>query len=84
MKINECVQGEKWHDYGEYKGHPIKGHRHDQSILSILRSRFCTPVQELSVYGEWRSYSHAKESNAVIYVHRRSYSNLDGLKVKPS
>lgn len=66
-KIKECIAGDR------------KYHRHDQSIYSILASRYGCPRQDLRIYGEWISLKKAVEQNSVIYVHRRSYYNGNGL-----
>ena len=66
-KIKECITGDRKH------------HRHDQSIYSILASRYSCPRQDLRIYGEWISLEKAIEQNSVIYVHRRSYYNNNGL-----
>jgi hypothetical protein len=41
-KIKECVSGDR------------KKHRHDQSIYSILASRYKCPRQDILVFGEWQ------------------------------
>ncbi|MHB1335201.1 MAG: hypothetical protein ACYCXQ_04500 [Candidatus Humimicrobiaceae bacterium] len=66
-KIKECVAGDR------------KYHRHDQSIYSILASRYDCPRQNLRIYGEWISLEKAIKQNSVIYVHRKSYYNNSGL-----
>ncbi len=66
-KIKECITGDR------------KYHRHDQSIYSILASRYGCSRQDLRIYGEWISLEKAIEHNSVIYVHRRSYYNGNGL-----
>jgi len=62
-KIKECIAGDR------------KNHRHDQSIYSILASRYKCPRQSILVFGEWESLEKAISQNSVIYVHRRSYYN---------
>jgi len=60
-KIKECIAGDR------------KNHRHDQSIYSILASRYKCPRQNILIFGEWESLEKALSQNSVIYVHRRSY-----------
>jgi hypothetical protein len=66
-KIKECITGDR------------KYHRHDQSIYSILASRYSCPRQDLRIFGEWFSLEKAVKQNSVIYVHRRTYYNCNGL-----
>lgn len=62
-KIKECIAGNR------------KIHRHDQSIYSILASRYKCPKQDISLFGEWQSLEKAHLQNSFIYVHRRAYYN---------
>ncbi len=62
-KIKGCIAGNR------------KNHRHDQSIYSILASRYKCPRQSILTFGEWESLEKAISQNSVIYVHRRSYYN---------
>jgi len=62
-KIKECIVGDR------------KSHRHDQSIYSILASRYKCPRQDILLFGEWQSLEKARLQNSVIYVHRRAYYN---------
>lgn len=61
-----------------------ENHRHDQSVLSILVSRYDAPRQDIDIYGYWtdinRNLQTAKESGAVIFVHRRGYHDIKHLK----
>ena len=54
-----------------------ENHRHDQSILSILCSRYNCPTNDIEIYGYWtdinRNIHTAREKNAVIFVHRRGH-----------
>jgi hypothetical protein len=52
-------------------------HRHDQSIYSVLAKRYKLPYQSMSRFGEWRDINYSDRQ--VIYVHRTSYHNVDGL-----
>lgn len=56
-----------------------ENHRHDQSILSILSSRYNCPTNDIEIYGYWTDFNRnihtAKENGVVIFVHRRGYDN---------
>lgn len=69
-KIRDCIWG------------TVEKHRNDQSIYSILVSRYDCPGQDIRVFGEWRSLAQAQQQNSVIYVHRGTYSNEEGLLYK--
>jgi hypothetical protein len=60
-----------------------ENHRNDQSVLSILSSRYSCPKQDIDIFGYWtdinRNYQTAMENNAVIFVHRRGYENRQNL-----
>ena len=77
-KIKECIHGpRKIKDpYMPF----LRGHRHDQSIYSILASRYGCPRQDIGIYGEWRK--DALNDKTVIYVHRRTYYDITGLLKK--
>lgn len=78
--IKECVDGHKFYHYGiNCAGEWIKGHRHDQSILSILASRYRCPKQSVFRYGEWRTLQHCHENDSVIWVHRGEYQDHFGI-----
>jgi hypothetical protein len=59
-------------------------HRHDQSILSILASRYDCPRQNIDIYGYWtdvnRRLENALQINSVIFAHRRGYDNKHYLR----
>lgn len=55
-------------------------HRHDQSIYSILAVRYKLPYQSMVRFGEWKAIDYSPRQ--VLYVHRCSYENLDGLIFK--
>lgn len=69
--IEGCVDGDH------------ENHRHDQSVLSILASRYNCPKQDIDKYGYWtdinRNLKTAQQINAVIFVHRRGYENKNNL-----
>lgn len=77
---------EGW-DYSQIEG-CIDGfednHRHDQSVLSILSSRYDCPTQDIDMFGYWtdvnRNLEKAIELNSVIFAHRRGYNNKGDLK----
>lgn len=75
--IKDCIQGPH-----SIKNHPtLLGHRHDQSILSIMYIRYQAPVQPLIKFGEFRKELAFDPTNdVVIYVHRRGYSDQSGLR----
>ena len=62
----------------------IQDHRHDQSVLSILSSRYKIKTHDIDKYGYWtdvnRNLEKAKEINSVIFAHRRGYSNKANLR----
>jgi alpha(1,3/1,4) fucosyltransferase len=64
----DVIVGPKWAGVGP-SGKPF-GHRHDQSILSVLRLRHETPVYPLySVYNH-ESARRTLKTGAALYVHR--------------
>jgi hypothetical protein len=71
-KIKECISGSS------------ANHRHDQSIYSILASRYNCPRQHIEKYGYYtdsnRNLNTAKEAGAVIFVHRNGHWDFNGLK----
>jgi len=66
--IAECVLGDE------------ENHRHDQSIYSILASRFKCKKYDIDRYGYWtnsvRNLNTALYNNAVIFVHRRGHHDI--------
>lgn len=70
-KIEGCIDGDQ------------ENHRHDQSILSIMATRYNCPKQDIDVYGYWtdinRNLQTAIQNNAIIFVHRRGYTNKKNL-----
>lgn len=71
-KIKECIGG------GE------QNHRQDQSIYSILASRYNCNKQDIDMYGYWtdgsRNLNTAKEIGSTIFVHRNGHWDLNGLR----
>ena len=82
--IKECVTGMHWFPeplhftYLETNTHyTLYGHRHDQSILSILRVRHNLPtVQKIWEFYEFRSLDHVKQNNSLFYNHHGSYEDI--------
>jgi GR25 family glycosyltransferase involved in LPS biosynthesis len=68
----EAIVGNKWIPYG-----PVcMGHRHDQSILSILTIRYHVPrVQLNDIYCD-TSARAAEQFNIPLYVHRGQYKEF--------
>lgn len=63
--IPGCVDGDQ------------QNHRHDQSVLSILASRYKISRQDIDIYGYWTDHSRnlntAIAHGSVIFVHRRGH-----------
>ena len=74
-QIKECVHGKHSFKYGP----GIKGHRHDQSIFSILSSRYMCPKQNLYKFGEYRDLKTAINNKSYVYVHRLRKFNEGGI-----
>ena len=52
----------------------LYGHRHDQSILSILCIRYKLPtVQKTWDFYEFRSFNHAQKNKSLFYNHHGHY-----------
>lgn len=72
--IEGCCDGEQ------------EDHRQDQSILSILVSRYGCPTSDIDRYGYWtdnsRNLQTARQTGAVIFVHRRGYHSINHLRWK--
>ena len=64
----EIIVGPKWSGVLP-DGRPY-GHRHDQSILSILRLRHKVPVEPLETVYNHESMRRTFKSGAALYVHR--------------
>jgi len=58
-------------------------HRHDQSVLSILSSRYKCKTHDIDLYGYWtdvnRNLQSAINYGSVIFAHRRGYDNKTNL-----
>lgn len=61
-------------------------HRHDQTVLSILTYRYNVKGNHIDTFGYFtnavRNLQTAKDCNAVIFVHRKGYLNIDKLQYK--
>ena len=79
--IRECIDGHLSCHYGQLiPGEEILGHRHAQSILSILASRYHCPTHSIYRYGEWRTLEQCQKQDSVIWVHRRQHHDHSHLK----
>jgi hypothetical protein len=65
-KIKDCVRGDAV--IRDPAMPYLLGDRHDQSIYSVLASRYNCPRQDIAIFGEWRGVLSDEQ---VIYVHRR-------------
>ena len=68
----DVIRGDKWQAYSP----TCMGHRHDQSILSILTSRHRCPRQPLRSYYSDRSLRDAQRSGTPLYVHRGRFQEF--------
>lgn len=54
-----------------------ENHRHDQSIMSILASRYSCPTNDIDIYGYWtdvdRNLETAKKIGSIVFAHRRGH-----------
>ena len=59
------------------KQHVLHGHRHNQTILSILCIRHgLLTVQKTWQFYEFRSSDHAKQNNSLFYNHHGTYEDI--------
>ena len=65
----ESIVGEKWQPYSAN----CLGHRHDQSILSILTQRANAPRSSLKEFYCDRSFRTAQQLSIPLYVHRGQF-----------
>lgn len=73
--IRSTIVGNKWYRYSEI----CFGHRHDQSILSILTQRANLTRQPLNMYYCDTSMHAAKQFGTPFYVHRGNYKEFEPL-----
>jgi GR25 family glycosyltransferase involved in LPS biosynthesis len=66
------IVGEKWHKYSE----TCLGHRHDQSILSLLTQRHDCPRLPLRDYYCDSSLRAARQYGTPLYVHRGQFKQI--------
>lgn len=63
-----------------------ENHRHDQSILSILASRYNIYKNNIDIYGYWtdtnRTLQQALEIGSVVFAHRRGYNDRSDIIYK--
>ena len=76
--IKECVTGDHYISISPSNNPLLKGHRHDQSILAILRVRYNLPtVLKSPDLFEWRSLQDAIQNNSLFYCHHGNYIDID-------
>lgn len=69
----EIIVGEKWQSYSQV----CMGHRHDQSILSVLTQRVGLPRQPLNKFYCDKSLRAAQQFGTPLYVHRGSFKAFE-------
>jgi len=69
------IVGKKWYAYSS----TCNGHRHDQSILSIVSSRNKISRGKSESYSGYISYSDTIANNQLFYTHRGSWKQGDSL-----
>ena len=80
--IKECITGEHWVKepmpiMSNGKQHILYGHRHDQTILSTLKTRHNLPiVLKIWEFYEFRSLDHVKQNNSLFYKLHGSYEDI--------
>ena len=84
--IKECVTSIHWIEpvpiISNGKQYILHGHRHNQSILSILRIRHnLVTVQKIWNFDQFRSLDHANQNNSLIYNHHGSYEDIQIKKI---
>ena len=81
-RVKECVFGEHWLKepmpfISNGKQYVLYGHRHDQSMLSILHIRYSLPtVVKTRDFYEFRSLEHVNKNNSLFYNHHGSYEDI--------
>ena len=84
--IKECVFGEHWLKepvpfISNGKQFVLYGHRHDQSILSILRIGHKLPtVQKTRELYEFRNLGLAEKNNSLFYNHHGTFEYVQVLQ----
>jgi len=69
----EIISGNKWHQYSK----DCLGHRHDQSIFSLLRIRAGLRANSLEQFSDFTSRSKCVDQGLPFYVHRGSWNAID-------
>ena len=72
-QTREVIVGEKWHRYSDV----CFGHRHDQSILSVLTQRANLPRVPLNDFYCDISMRAARQFGTPLYVHRGNYKEFE-------
>ena len=81
-RVKECVTGIHWlkepiPKISNGKQYVLYGHRHDQSILSILRIRdSLSTVLKVWQFYEFRSLEHVNQNNSLFYNHHGGYEDI--------
>jgi GR25 family glycosyltransferase involved in LPS biosynthesis len=65
----DIIVGHKWHKYSDV----CMGHRHDQSILTLMCLRAGVKPHLLDIFAGYKSYEDTLQGGAVLYVHRGKY-----------
>lgn len=78
-KIKNCITGLH---YSENYGPGVRGHRHDQSIMSILAKRYKLPTVAKNKFLEWRSIQHVHDNKSLVFIHHKSVIYTRNLKLK--
>ena len=71
-KAKEIITGEKWVENNEN----FYGHRHDQSLLSIVTLRSSLPRKNLSNYSVFEHQYHEAISKSIPFFHHRGKINI--------
>jgi hypothetical protein len=73
----DCVHGKHHHKYTD----DCYGHRHDQSILSILVARYQLPTIKKQQFMDWRNIHDAINTNHVfLFVHHKQVNHVLGIR----
>ena len=67
----EVIEGNKWFAYSDI----CKGHRHDQSIYTLLGHRAGVKPLLMDLYAGWTSYSDCIAGQKYFYVHRGNWKS---------
>jgi len=68
----EILAGQKWHQYSS----DCFGHRHDQSIISLLGLRNGVVARKLRDYAGEQSNTHSSRVGLLFYVHRGLWKSV--------